>query len=157
MTRPAPGPGDRTPPEAPATVPASEPDGRATPEEPATRTAAGLPGGSPPVTRTPGRAAARSSSPAAHNVSAQTGQAAGRGGVTPGSARATTRQGESFYHPGQTFYGKYAPRVLCGRCGLRGHDAARCLVEWNQCPRSLKSDMVKGGMVSSHAVQYTCF
>ena len=54
VTRPAPGPGDRTPPEAPATVPASEPDGRATPEEPATRTAAGLPGGSPPVTRTPG-------------------------------------------------------------------------------------------------------
>ena len=44
-------------------------------QEPATRTAAGLPGGSPPVT---------------HDMSTQTGQAAGRGGgVTPGSARAT--------------------------------------------------------------------
>jgi len=150
VTRPAPGPGDRTPPEAPATVPASEPDGRATPEEPTTRTAAGLPGGSPPVTRTPGRAAARSSNPAAHDVSTETGQAAGRGGVTPGSARATTRQGGNFL-------GKYVPGVLCRRCGLRGHDAARCLVEWNQCPRSLKSDMVKGGMVSSRAAQYTCF
>ena len=150
VTRPAPGPGDKSAPEAQSTVPASEPDGRATPEEPATRTAAGLPGGSPPVTRTPGRAAARSSNPAAHDVSTRTGQAAGRGGVTPGSARATTRQGENFL-------GKYVPGVLCRRCGLRGHDAAKCLVEWNQCPRSLKSDMVKGGMVSSHAVQYTCF
>ncbi|CAM9531296.1 unnamed protein product [Heterosigma akashiwo] len=151
VTRPAPGPGDRPPPEAPATVPASEPDGRATPEEPATRTTAGLPGGSPPVTRTPGRAAARSSNPAAHDVSTETEQAAGQGGVPPGSARATTRQGGNFL-------GKYVPGVLCRRCGLRGHDAAaRCLVEWNQCPRSLKSDMVKGGMVSSRAAQYTCF
>jgi len=124
------------------TRPASEPGDRTTPEERATRTAAGLPGGSP--TRTPGRVAARAANPAAHDVSTRTGQAAGRGGVTPGSARATTHLGESFYRPGETFLGKYAPGILCGRCGLRGHDSARCLVEWNQCPQSLRSE---GGMV----------
>ena len=90
------------------------------------------------MTRTPGRAAARSSNPAAHDVSTQTGQAAGQGGVTPGSARAITCQEGNFY-------GKYAPGILCARCGLCGHDSARYYVEWNQCPRSFKSE---GGMVS---------